>query len=522
MSRTLLLLSLCWGNFLVQWSNGQNSTEKYRLQLHYSVPSGWLNDPNGLVYHNGVFHLFYQHHPASTKWGPMHWGHAQSTDLIRWRNMPVALRPSDKGDIFSGSCVVDSDNVTGLARGPSPNGTKAEPIVALYTLNNKGSQSQALAYSLDDGLSWTQYSGNPVIPNKDLRDFRDPNVIKRNGTFYMALAAGNRIIFYSSQNLKTWNQLRDFGVKPSRGDKSGVWECPTLVSLADERGVKHDVLILSENGVSYGSLTQYFVGRFDGSGFVSANGDSRVLWAENGPDNYAGIPYHNDPRNRTVFIGWMSNWLYGQDIPTSTWRGQMTIPRKLGLRSVDGRLHLTQEPVEELASIMNWTQTWSMQAPLLVTGEQNIDLTSEIPFKTGSMLSLVYELDVSGATTGHIGFRFGNSLGEFVTFKYHIQERVYELDRRNSGRVTFSPRFADKTYRADRIASSNLLTGRVILDTASIEVFADEGLNTFTALFFPTKPFENIQIYGFIAEESSETSVSLQLLNVTVLTSIWK
>lgn len=183
--------------------------EKYRLQLHFSVPFGWLNDPNGLVYHNGIYHLFYQHHPFSNKWGPMHWGHAQSTDLIHWQNMPIALRPYDKGAIFSGCCVSDTENVTGL-------GQRTHPLIAIYTLDNSGAQSQAMAYSLDDGVTWTTYESNPIVQNPGFVDFRDPNIIQRDGKFHMALAAGDRIMFYSSNDLKAWTRQLEFGAVPNQ------------------------------------------------------------------------------------------------------------------------------------------------------------------------------------------------------------------------------------------------------------------------------------------------------------------
>lgn len=188
--------------------------EKYRLQLHFSVPLGWLNDPNGLVYHHGIYHLFYQHHPYSNKWGPMHWGHAQSTDLIHWQNMPIALQPYDKGAIFSGCCVSDTQNVTGL--GQSSPATATHPLIAIYTLDNSGNQSQAMAYSLDDGVTWTTYDSNPIVPNPGFVDFRDPNIIVRDGKFYMALAAGDRIMFYSSDDLKAWTRQQEFGLVPNQ------------------------------------------------------------------------------------------------------------------------------------------------------------------------------------------------------------------------------------------------------------------------------------------------------------------
>lgn len=200
----------------------------------------------------------------------------------------------------------------------------------------------------------------------------------------MALAAGDRIVFYSSTNLKEWKFLNDFGVKPNQGDKSGVWECPAIVSLKDKDGNEHDVLIISENGDSRGSLMQYYIGKFSENGFESYYGETSIFWVDHGPDNYAAVPFHNDPKGRVILIGWLSNWIYAQQIPTSTWRGQMTIPRELKLQTVDSRLYLAQYPIAETENIVDTTRVWNMKSILPLTNEQTIDITSTLPFKTGS------------------------------------------------------------------------------------------------------------------------------------------
>lgn len=502
----LCCVAICWP------INAKNYDENYRLQLHFSTPSGWSNDPNGLVYYNGFYHLFYQHNPVSTVFGPMHWGHARSSDLIHWENLPIALKPYEKGDIFSGCCVVDTNNVTGI---PS----NVSPLIAIYTLHNDQSQTQALAYATDEaGLTWDHYDANPIVPNPGIADFRDPNIFERNGKFYMTLAVKDRIRFYSSSDLKNWLELSDFGLSPNEGDKSGVWECPAMITLKDEQGNEHDILIVSENGDARGSLLQYFIGKFDGIAFKTYN-QSRVLWAENGFDNYAAIPYHNDPHGRVIFIGWLSNWLYAQVIPTTGWRGQMTIPRELALQTIDGNIHLLQRPVNELNSLSDTNRTWSLQTPVVINTTQSINLTSQIPFETGSMLSLEYAIDIKSAANGKIGLQFSNNHNEFVSFNYDLSDGTYEFDRRKSGNVTFSSRFADTLARAKRISTENRLSARIILDTASIEIFADNGLNTFSALFFPSEPFGNIEVIGILPD--SGASVTVQQLNVTALNGIW-
>lgn len=305
-----------------------------------------------------------------------------------------------------------------------------------------------------------------------------------------------------------------------KGDKSGVWECPFLATLKDAEGGEHDVLFVSENGPSRGSLQQYFIGKFTEGGFVNYYGESSQLWADHGPDNYASIPYHNDPQGRVIMIGWMSNWVYAAATPTP-WRGQMTIPRELALQRVDGRLYLTQQPIAELNKLIDSSRIWSLSSPLTVSGEKIIDLTAQIPFKTGSLLQLEYTLNVDAAIKGKIGLRFSNNVGEFVSFHYYIDERTYEFDRRYSGQVAFSDRFAHATTRAHRINSRNLLTGRILLDAASIEIFADGGLNTFTGLFYPTELLENVQIYAAIDGADADKHIVFESLNVTALNRIW-
>lgn len=516
MKTLLIRLLLCF----VLWLSvdGQDYTEKYRLQLHFSMPSGWSNDPNGLIYLDGYYHLFYQHNPVSAVFGPINWGHARSTDLIHWENLPIALKPYEKGDIFSGCCIIDTDNISGVAPDQTQENPATVPLIAIYTLHKGESQTQAMAYSFDSGLTWTQYEENPIVENPGIPDFRDPNVFERNGTFYMVLAVADRISFYSSVDLKSWDHLDDFGLSPIEGDKCGVWECPTLFTLADEQGNEHDILIVSENGDKCGSLLQYFIGQFNGTRFNSYD-TTKVLWADNGFDNYAAIPYRNDPNGRLILIGWLSNWLYAQIVPTTKWRGQMTIPREVALQTVDGNLHLIQRPVDELDTLIDPSRKWSLSTPLELTGDQTVDLTTQIPFETGSMLSLEYLFNVANVSRGKIGLKFSNDLGEFISFDFDITEQIYEFDRRKSGDVSFSPRFADTLRRVDRIRTSESVSGRIILDTASIEIFADDGLNTFSALFYPTKLYENIEIVSAI--EDSGKSVTVEKLSVAALNSIW-
>ena len=284
--------------------------EPYRPQFHFTPPSQWMNDPNGLVYHQGVYHLFYQHYPDSTVWGPMHWGHAVSSDLIKWQHKPIALYPDELGLIFSGSAVVDVANSSGFGTSENP------PLVAIFTYHlmdgeqagRKDFQTQGIAYSLDNGERWFKYEGNPVIQNNDIKDFRDPKVFWHEPTqqWILTLVAGDHAKFYKSTNLKDWTLLSEFG--KTQGAHGGVWECPDLFELpvAGSQEKKWVLLISMNPGApNGGSGTQYFVGDFDGTSFTTDQTNAR--WIDQGRDNYAGVTFNNMPNDERVFIGWMSN-----------------------------------------------------------------------------------------------------------------------------------------------------------------------------------------------------------------------
>lgn len=527
-----LKVSVLCLTFFVSMINGQsyNYTEKYRLQLHYSPPNLWSNDPNGLIYDNGIYHLYYQCNPHA---GQLYiantsWGHAISTDLIHWTNKPIAIQPkSDLVKIFSGCALIDKNNFTGIATSKC----KA-PLLAIYTQNNgipdaDFYQDQRIAYSLDNGITFSIYGGNPVLPNQGNPDFRDPFITKRNGIFYMFLAVGYKIQIFKSSNLLSWSLSSEFGVNPMQGDKTkGVWECPALYSLTDQYGMKHDVIIFSTTEPVHKTIfnvTQYSVGKFKNGKFISYI-PQLVLYLDNGYDNYAGVPYNNEPKGREIFLGWMNNWVYALNIPTSTWRGQYTIPRVLGLKNLNGILRLTQRPVEEFFNLIDRSRTFSLNKFVQkLRANRIVHLTRNIPFKMHSMFSLNYTFDLSNVCGGKIGFKFGNDLGEFVSFVYDIDTRLYVLNRKMSGNTTFHPRFAADEAISGRISYNNMLNGQIILDVAAIEIYADNGLNTFTALFFPSKIYENIELVYNTNQSKCDksTSVKVQDLHIAALNSIW-
>ncbi len=347
-----------------------DTLEQYRPIYHFTPPEQWMNDPNGMVYYEGEYHLFYQHYPDSNVWGPMHWGHAVSEDLVHWDRLPIALYPDSLGYIFSGSAVIDKNNTSGLGTEENP------PMVAIYTYHDAEKaetgaidyQTQGIAYSTDRGRSWTKYQQNPVIPNPGIEDFRDPKVFwyAAQEKWVMTLAVSNHVSFYSSPDLKSWTKESEFGQE--WGSHAGVWECPDLFPITVE-GTEEEkwVLLLSINpgGPNEGSATQYFVGDFDGKTFTLDDAfqedvrDENGVWLDYGPDNYAGVTWANvsDDDGRRLFMGWMSNWHYGQEVPTYAWRSAMTVPRTLELVNLPVGLRVTSKPVEELHALRQSTQS---------------------------------------------------------------------------------------------------------------------------------------------------------------------
>jgi fructan beta-fructosidase len=300
---------------------GEFRNEKYRPQFHFTPDRNWMNDPNGLVYYKGKYHLFFQHNPQANVWGNMSWGHATSTDLYNWHEEPVAIACTPTSGIFSGSAVVDINNTSGFGTTDNP------PIVAIYTehQNDESNQSQCLAFSVDEGATFTKYERNPVL-DINAKNFRDPKVQWIDNQWIMTVALANdyKISFYSSPDLKSWTNLSDFGPAAEVG---GVWECPDLIQFEDKW-----VLLVSLNpgGYQIGSGTQYFIGQWNGKEFIAD--DLQTRWLDFGRDNYAGVTFSNAPDNKKIFLGWMSNWHYAGKVPTNPWRSAMTLPRELSLQ----------------------------------------------------------------------------------------------------------------------------------------------------------------------------------------------
>ena len=319
-------------------------TEEFRPTFHFTPEKNWINDPNGLLFYKGKYHLFYQHNPSGILWGNMSWGHSVSTDLHTWQHLPVAIPCTDTAGIFSGSAVIDLTNSSGFGSLENP------PMVAIYTVhqNDETHQAQHIAYSLDEGLTWVKYENNPVL-DLGMKDFRDPKVSWEPDTqsWLMTVAKPQefKIAFFRSTDLKSWTHLSDFGPLAAIG---GIWECPDLFALPTPNGEIKWVLIVSLNpgGVAGGSGTQYFIGDWDGTSFTTSQ--TETLWIDYGRDNYAGVTFNNVADGRRIFLAWMSNWDYAVKLPSPIWRGSMTAPRDLQITSVNNQLLLTSHPIAEL------------------------------------------------------------------------------------------------------------------------------------------------------------------------------
>lgn len=451
--------------------------EKFRPTYHFSPLYGWMNDPNGMVYKDGEYHLFYQHNPYGSKWGNMHWGHAISKDLINWEHRPDAITPDALGTIFSGSAVVDTDNTAGFGAGA---------IVAIYT-QNSDRQVQSIAYSTDNGRSFTKYENNPVLTS-DARDFRDPKVFwhKETQRWIMLLAVGQEMQIFSSSNLKDWAFESSFG--EGQGAHGGVWECPDLFELpVDGTNEKKWVLLcnLNPGGPFGGSATQYFVGTFNGKEFVNES-PSKTKWMDWGKDHYATVTWSDAPDNRRIAIAWMSNWQYANDVPTSQYRSPNSVPRDLSLFTVDGETYLQSAPSPELLKLRDISKKRSFK----VNGTRTIK-----DMIVGNEGAYEIELTIENQHADVIGFRLYNDKGEEVDMQYDMKEKKFSMDRRKSGDVGFNENFPMLTWTAIESGKDELKL-RLFVDKSSVEAFGDGGRFVMTNQVFPSEPYTHIDFYS--------------------------
>ena len=441
---------VCWKEMKYSDTFDTTNRERFRPRYHHTPLYGWMNDPNGMFYKDGVWHLYYQYNPYGSQWENMSWGHSTSRDLIHWDAQPLAIESDWLGAIFSGSAIVDKDNTTGFGR---------NAVVAMYT-SAGAAQTQSIAYSTDGGQTFTKYAGNPVI-TFNAPDFRDPKVFWHEPTskWMVVLAVGQEVQFYSSKNLKEWKYESSFGRE--YGNHDGVWECPDMLCFGEKW-----VLLLNINpgGPFGGSATQYFVGRFDGHTFTCEDNPSETKWMDYGKDHYATVTFHNAPEGRIVALPWMSNWQYANQVPTQQFRSANGLPRDLGIKTIGGETILTCIPSKEVMVLRGKKVKQPTEACEIV-----IDMKSS----TDIVLS--------------------NAKGEQVTMHYDAQKQEFKMDRTKSGDVSFSEAFPCETA-APTFGSIKQL--RLFIDRCSIEAFDAEGKMVMTNLVFPSEPYNTIKVKG--------------------------
>jgi len=489
--------------------------EPHRPHFHYTPPQNWMNDPNGLVYHEGTYHLFHQYNPEGNRWGHMSWYHATSPDLVHWTHKGVAIPEEENEMIFSGSAVVDHDNTAGF----SPESDVA-PMVAVYTSHyalpdGSTNQAQSLAYSVDGGDTWTKYAGNPVLDHPD-PEFRDPNVFwyppEKKWVMAVALSERRVIQFYESPDLTDWTHLSDFG---PAGSTTGIWECPALFRVPMEGQPGRTRWVLSVDvgagGVAGGSGSQYFVGSFDGTTFTAdpTHLDDAPHWADYGPDFYAAIPWSNVPAadGRALWLGWMNNWDYAEDIPTAPWRSAQTVARSLSLQPAGGTLTLTQRPVEELEQLRTHPvrlEERSLRDETVSLAEQGL---------SGQTLDLLAEFAPGDAETVGLHVRAGET--EQTVVGYDAASASVFVDRTQSGTADFAEGFAARNA-APLSPTDGRVTLRVLVDRSSVEVFANGGARVLTHRIFPAPSSDGVAAFA------TGGTATLLSLDAWSLRSIWR
>ena len=443
---------VCWKDIKATNVFDSKNREKFRSIYHHTPVYGWMNDPNGMFYKDGVWHLYYQYNPYGSQWENMTWAHSTSTDLIHWKNHGEVIQPDALGTIFSGSSVVDKENTAGFGK---------DAVVAFYT-SAGAAQTQSIAYSTDNGETFKKYVNNPILTS-DVPDFRDPNVFWNEEVkqWNLILAAGQQMNIYSSKNLKDWKYESSFG--EGYGNHEGVWECPDLLKMGDKW-----VLICNINpgGPFGGSATQYFVGSFDGHKFTCESKPEVTKWMDYGKDHYATVSFSNAPDGRIVVLPWMSNWQYANQVPTQQFRSANGLPRDLGLYSYNGEDYVSVKPSPEVFAAFEKKPSGRLQ-PAAYIEVTNIKSNASI------VLS--------------------NDKGERVTMVYDGKNATFSMDRTESGVTDFHSDFKAKT-----VAPTNgvIKSMQIFIDRCSIEAFDTEGKVAMTNLVFPSKPYDKIIVKG--------------------------
>lgn len=447
----------CWKNMQLSDTFDTANREKYRPVYHHTPAWGWMNDPNGMFYKDGVWHLYFQYNPYGSQWENMTWGHSTSTDLIHWTFQGAPIEADAWGTIFSGSAVVDHNNTAGFGKGA---------VVAMYTSAGEN-QTQSIAYSNDNGQTFTKYDGNPVLTS-NTPDYRDPHVfwnedIKR---WNMIMAEGQHMDIYSSADLKEWKLESQFGAE--YGNHGGVWECPDLMKMKVRGTDQYKWMLLcniNPGGPFGGSATQYFVGQFDGHKFTCESAPEVTKWMDYGKDHYASVTFDNAPDGRRVAMAWMSNWQYANQVPTMQFRSANSVPRDLDLYEYQGQTYCGVTPSPEFAAARpkKATKTLTEACEMVVTLKGNATIT------------------------------LANDKGEQVVMTYDEKSRTFAMDRTKSGQKEFSDDFAALTVAPVHGKMSQL---RLFIDRSSIEAFDADGKMAMTNLVFPTKPYNKVLVKG--------------------------
>ncbi|MDE5986013.1 MAG: DUF4980 domain-containing protein [Prevotella sp.] len=446
----------CWKRMAYSDSFDTTDREKHRPLYHHTPAYGWMNDPNGLFYKDGTWHLFYQYNPYGSQWENMSWGHSTSKDLVHWTAEPMAIVPDALGAVFSGCCVVDKENTAGFGK---------DAVVAFYTSAGTR-QVQSMAYSTDGGKTFTKYADNPVITS-NVPDFRDPHVFwnEEAGHWNMLLAAGQQMSIYSSSDLKEWKHESDFGAE--YGCHGGVWECPDLMKLKVNGTNKEKWMLvcnINPGGPFGGSATQYFIGQFDGKTFTCEDEPGETKWMDYGKDHYATVTFDNAPDGRHVGVAWMSNWQYANQVPTKQFRSANSIMRDYGLFEHGGETYCSVMPAKEMDAVRGARVKSPAEACEIV-----------VTLKGDAQLTL------------------RNGKGEKAVITYDAEEQTIDFDRRRSGDVSFSDAFpcivTSPTY-------GQVKTLRIFIDRCSVEIFDGEGKMAMTNLVFPSEPYDRLTVKG--------------------------
>jgi fructan beta-fructosidase len=479
---TLLLFVLACQVILAQNNLYQ---ERYRPRFHFSPAKNWTNDPNGLVYFDGEYHLFYQYNPYGNRWGHMSWAHSVSSDLVHWKRLPLAIPEKDSIMIFSGSAVVDKNNTTGFAR-------KADQtlMIAIYTAHiipdssdkENYRQEQHIAYSLNKGRTWTKYADNPVL-DIHKKDFRDPKVFwyNKDKKWIMVVVLPHEHIaqFYSSKNLKQWEHLSDFG---PAGDYTNIWECPDLlqVPIENEPGKKKWVLINSQQ-----TTMQYFVGEFDGTKFINENPRDKIYRPDYGPDYYAAVTYNLPVNQQPVLLGWANNWSYANDIPTFPWKSAMALPRNLSLKKLNNEWILFQRPVDALKKLR--TDPVELKS-ISVSGKKELSIKSQ-------QLEMEISFQPTANSTAGVHLAVGNQ--NVFVIGYEAASQKLFIDRSGCTNNSFNKEFATLSrYETSLIPVNGKIKLHIFFDNSIIEVFANDGKTVMTTQIFPGENDNGVELFS--------------------------